>query len=323
MQGKSRRRVAVKVEAEAAGEGVVARIVERAIENPAMTGGLFVMALTAAAIVSNAMLLQHGRHPEPLFMTRPAVDDTVPLPRVRAPQAAVVRPAPAPAATAAAAPAAALKPVPDVKTVVSLQKALAAKGLYKGAVDGIAGSRTRAAVAAYEKSAGLPVTGEPSADLLDRITTASIKPVAKGTPAKPAVATIPAKRVAPPADIPAPSASLEPATDIAPVTRMPLPTDPAPAAAAPVAVAAPAPAVSPAAPAGPDPARLAAELRYQQVQDALNRIGYGPLAVTGSENEETANAIRRFELDNGLPISGTANDRVLGRLRTIGAMASN
>jgi peptidoglycan hydrolase-like protein with peptidoglycan-binding domain len=68
---------------------------------------------------------------------------------------------------------------------------------------------------------------------------------------------------------------------------------------------------------------LAAQLRYQQVQDALNRIGYGPLAVTGGGDEATANAIRRFELDNGLPISGKAGDRVLARLRTIGAMASN
>jgi hypothetical protein len=35
-----------------------------------MSGGLLVMALAAAAIVSNALLLQTGRHPDPFFMTR-------------------------------------------------------------------------------------------------------------------------------------------------------------------------------------------------------------------------------------------------------------
>jgi peptidoglycan hydrolase-like protein with peptidoglycan-binding domain len=97
-----------------------------------------------------------------------------------------------------------------------------------------------------------------------------------------------------------------------------IPTElPPPSAAAPVREAA-----LP-APQGPSPQEIEAELkrlRYERVQTALNRIGYGPVAVDGTANEETANAIRRFELDNGLPISGSAGDGVIDRLIAIGAL---
>ena len=61
-------------------------------------------------------------------------------------------------------------------------------------------------------------------------------------------------------------------------------------------------------------------LRYERVQAALNRIGYGPVAIDGTANEATTNAIRRFELDNGLPISGAVSDAVIDRLLAIGAL---
>ncbi len=67
-------------------DGLVARIADHAFDNPAMSGGLIVMAMTAVAIVSNAMFLQTGRHPEPLFATRPAAVSApvpVPVPRER------------------------------------------------------------------------------------------------------------------------------------------------------------------------------------------------------------------------------------------------
>src|SRR5581483_11938633 len=116
-------------------------------------------ALTAAAIVSNAMMMQNGHHPDPLLMTRPgiAARTPVPLPRTRVAEPAkppVPLPAPrqAPVVQPPAPPAAA---VPDQKLIADVQHALAAKRLYRGAADGIAGPHTRAAIAAYEKSAGL------------------------------------------------------------------------------------------------------------------------------------------------------------------------
>ena len=61
--------------------------------------------------------------------------------------------------------------------------------------------------------------------------------------------------------------------------------------------------------------------RYRMLRSGASfGNGYGPLVVDGSSGPDTRNAIRRFELDNGLDISGTANQAVLDRLVTIGAL---
>lgn len=299
-------------------DGFVARVTDRVFDNPAMSGGLLVMGLTAMAIVSNAMFLQSARHPQPLFMTRPAqaliaphVDPAdVPLPRSRADRAGD---APAPAAMPPLprvppqervdnAP-----PVVDRAVVTDLQRALAERGYYKGAVDGISGSRTRAAISAYQKAEGLPVTGQPSTVVLDHIRTASIP--TRSPPAAPPVAPSVAAPVpeAPPA-APVAIAPVDPSPGqedlIASVVESP---------SAPVAEAAPVAEVA------PDPATIESA-RYAAVQHALNRIGYGPVVESGVVDRDTSDAIRRFELDNGLPITGLPEKRVVDRLISIGAM---
>jgi peptidoglycan hydrolase-like protein with peptidoglycan-binding domain len=388
-------------------DGFVARLADHVFENPAMSGGLFVMALTAAAIVSNAMMMQNGHHPDPLFMTRPnpAAHAPVPLPRTRAEQPAKAPvPPPLPRQAPAPQPSAPVAAVPDAKLVAEVQQALAAKRLYRGAADGIVGPRTRAAIAAYERSAGLPVTGIATADLLALLRPpakqlAAAKPVpvaprpsaaipaappaagaalqsavAAAAPSPPALRAPPA---APPlapgrqaleaiAAPPTPEAS-DPAADATPdaaptiAARQAIePAAPPPAAepAAPVAEAAPDPTpaidvpaspadagaspppVAPARPAAPAPAVAAAPVvdappqptpdpaigdrqRYRSVQNALNQAGYGPLPADGIPSEQTASAIRRFELDNGLPLTGKPGDRVTARLVSIGAMQAN
>ncbi len=50
-----------------------------------------------------------------------------------------------------------------------LQRRLTARGFDTGEPDGVIGTRTIEAIRAYEASAGLPVTGEPTADLLRRL----------------------------------------------------------------------------------------------------------------------------------------------------------
>jgi lytic murein transglycosylase len=50
-----------------------------------------------------------------------------------------------------------------------LQRLLTAKGFDTGGTDGVIGAKTRAAISAYQSSVGLPVTGEPSLDLLRRL----------------------------------------------------------------------------------------------------------------------------------------------------------
>jgi peptidoglycan hydrolase-like protein with peptidoglycan-binding domain len=93
---------------------------------------------------------------------------------------------------------------------------------------------------------------------------------------------------------------------------------PQPLAAAPAAPAEAAPPVA-AAP-GPSEAAVAAARRTINVQNALNQIGYGPVQSDGMLNDETVNAIRRFELDNGMAITGRIGDQLINKLVSIGAM---
>ena len=50
-----------------------------------------------------------------------------------------------------------------------LQRRLTAKGFDTAGADGVIGAKTRAAIRTYEASVGLPVTGEPSLELLRRL----------------------------------------------------------------------------------------------------------------------------------------------------------
>ena len=50
-----------------------------------------------------------------------------------------------------------------------LQRALTSAGFDTGGSDGVMGAKTRAAIADYQQAMGLPVTGEPSLDLLQRL----------------------------------------------------------------------------------------------------------------------------------------------------------
>jgi peptidoglycan hydrolase-like protein with peptidoglycan-binding domain len=163
-----------------------------------------------------------------------------------------------------------------------IQRQLARLGLYTGAIDGMTGPRTSAAISAFERAAGVAVTGKPSQPLLAMMT----QPVTR----QPAAAE-----------------------------ATPTPSDDG-AAALQQREAARAKAI-----ADQQLAQAAAQMKanYQTVQNALNRIAYGPIAVTGQPSAETSDAIRRFELDNGLPISGEVNSTLIGHLVEIGAIDTN
>ncbi|MGQ7794602.1 peptidoglycan-binding domain-containing protein [Faunimonas sp. B44] len=63
----------------------------------------------------------------------------------------------------------------------------------------------------------------------------------------------------------------------------------------------------------PDPMILA-------VQRALALSAYGPLVPDGVVGPQTREAISRFQLDQGLPVTGSIDDALIARLRSIGAM---
>ena len=292
--------------------GIVGRVVDRAMANPAATGGLLVMALTASAIVVNATLLQSGGHGRPTAARSashaPASTAAVPTPRTRdkagsessqavsasnavAAAGATGKSSPAPAAAVAKPVTAPMPPAvqtaADPKLIADVQRELQRLGLYGGTIDGILGKRTQASIAAYQKAVGLTANGVPTTDRLALLR----KPPAQPSPS--------------PAASNARSGPLPPA--LIPVTASISPT-PAKVAAA---------AASP-----PTVQGDAAAATYRRVQLALNQAGYGPIPVDGMASKETADAIRRFELDYAMPVTGQPNDAVLKRLVTIGALAA-
>ena len=317
-------------------EGLFAGIVDRIFEDPARSGGLMVVAMTATAIICNAMFLQNAHRPAPLFQARPVantVPAAVPIPKPApnfrdapdaapavqpAPRAAVpaAPPLPRPSPAAKPAPAAAVSPAPvpaqiqaaadSVTLVTEIQRGLARLGIYTGTIDGRTGARTSAAIAKYEEAAGLKPTGQPTPALLYALQHPTAAPI-------PDTAAPAADPIATELD----HAAQRRAAAIAAAARA---AGQAQAAQTQTVATAVAPSAALSASTGQQ-AKLASE--YRTVQMALNRIGYGPVPVDGTANKATIDAIRGFELDNGLPVSGEPSPALTSRLTAIGAIKSN
>jgi peptidoglycan hydrolase-like protein with peptidoglycan-binding domain len=56
------------------------------------------------------------------------------------------------------------------------------------------------------------------------------------------------------------------------------------------------------------------------VQGALARAAYGPLRADGIFGPQTGDAIRRFQRDHGLPVTGEITDALIVELRASGAL---
>jgi peptidoglycan hydrolase-like protein with peptidoglycan-binding domain len=151
------------------------------------------VALTLAVVVSmsaisvNALYLQSGKHPAPMFSHQPAGVRTASL-------SADLDPAPAGLPAAISSPErddATAAAAPD-NLVSAVQTALKARGLYTDPVDGAMGPATRAAISAYEQKMGLEVTGAPSVGLLASLSSPAPTPP-KAPQTASAQATAPSK----------------------------------------------------------------------------------------------------------------------------------
>jgi hypothetical protein len=154
---------------------------------PGRSVGLMVGSALIAGFVVNALILQGGPHPAPLFAPTPRLAQTVPqtvpkvLPPERPAQIAaapeLARPGPAPApkldkqtVLTMPAPAAPRDAIGDVlrtgavgepsKQVVAAQKALQKLGYGPIKADGVFGSGTKQAIERFERDRKLPLTGE-------------------------------------------------------------------------------------------------------------------------------------------------------------------
>lgn len=321
-------------------------------------------------VAANALWYQPGGHPAPFLATRDpddpnrlagyrpmrraAPDDVTTFRIERAPDPSA-SPAPAvPPSTpppAGSGPTAAPFPASDPRNteanrqlLAQVQRELARRGLYDGAEDGVMGSRTAAAILFYQESAGLPQTGEATAELLAALKSEPKAAEPAPQPATPQPGAAHPQQVAAPLPRPSPAESgsrrdlartATPATPVAPAKasgqarpmenaalhgddpiaaairsaeRNPVMTPPADI---PTGSAKPVPF-----PAGP----VAASELVLQIQKGLSNIAYTDVEVDGVAGAQTRAAIRRFEKHYRLPETGEPNEAVLKKLKAIGAL---
>jgi peptidoglycan hydrolase-like protein with peptidoglycan-binding domain len=147
-------------------DGGAGRLAAAIGRHPREFVGILMATAAVFAIFINALFLQNGPHPAPIFATRPPVAQATPvaLPRPRA-LAPAVAPAVAPATVARS----------QAQIIGDIQRELARKGFYDGAVDGIWGGKTDAAARDFVQAAGLKINTDASESLLHAIVTSSVK----------------------------------------------------------------------------------------------------------------------------------------------------
>ena len=153
---------------------------------------LFAIAGTAgsAAIVINALYLQPGPHPAPIFAIAPPVEAAVsneaaPPARPPAPVAEIVRsesnpmPMKAPAVAHASAPT--RDPIGSLinssRPVAPIQRALSEFGYGPLETNGTLGPNTRAAIERFERDHKMPVTGHISDRLIRELSSLTGRPL--------------------------------------------------------------------------------------------------------------------------------------------------
>ena len=134
--------------------------------------GIVMAGAATVWIFANALFLQKGPHPAPIFATRPVTHQAVPLapprPEIVAPGTPMPVPAPAvaPAPATATAPAA---PMNRTQLISGIQRELNRRGFYDGAVDGVWGAHTDAAVRNFIQATGARVAPDANEALLRAI----------------------------------------------------------------------------------------------------------------------------------------------------------
>jgi peptidoglycan hydrolase-like protein with peptidoglycan-binding domain len=134
--------------------------------NPRDAIALGVVALAVGAILVNALHLQPGPHPAPIFKIRPRP--------VAAPEAvnslASLRPPQVPGSRADLATG---RTRADV--IADIQRELAKRNFYDGPADGISGPKTDAAIRDFIQASGLKIAAEPSDELLHTLARSPVK----------------------------------------------------------------------------------------------------------------------------------------------------
>ena len=313
-------------------EGILSRaasaLFDLAAARPGATGGILVFAIVLGTVSANALWYQpQGGHPHPLLRTRDSEHPELLLGFNREPEPENVTTyrieRPDVTETGSIGTPASQRMASDL--VKAVQEELMRLGYYAGPADGLAGQMTTAAIATFQRAVKLDETGEASPTLLSSLKARKTAPKPEGTIAS---ATLPVAPEAPAAQVPPAAPAAPVAHSVVPPPRptvmarpaAPQPQKPAedidPVAAAIRSASAPAPAA-----AKPETAsKVAADATLvARIQRGLSKV-YADITVDGVAGEGTRQSIRNFEKHYNLPQTGEPNERVLKKLKEIGAL---
>ncbi|WP_234624866.1 peptidoglycan-binding protein [Agrobacterium vitis] len=336
--------------------------------NPARFTSTVGFVVVMGFVAANAFWYQPGRHPSPFLRTRDPHDftamlglnsnhslkpdpDDVTTFRIQRQTAENTPVGTAPGSGGSATGVLqAAEPGADQLTV-GIQAQLIRLGLYDGVADGKRGPRTDAAISAYQRRIGMPVTGAPSDDLLaalsvDQKSPAVAAPKGSAPPVRPmerpvqvtataddaidpvaaairnAEKTVTTARSAPsrlPTATPVSTASASSGkTQSGALTKAATSAN-TPVPQAPVASASLVTTGANGAGANGTGASGEASL-IMDIQRGLINIAYTDISVDGVAGDKTKAAIRHFERHYRLPETGEPNMAVLKKLKSIGAL---
>ncbi len=133
--------------------------------------GVLMATIAMISISTNALFLQKGPHPAPIFATRPIQHQETPVPP---PRPAIAQPMVQPNLSQTSA-----APEPSAQSreqlVGNIQRELGRRGFYDGVVDGIWGAKTDAATRDFIQTAGVRINPEPGDLLLRAILSSGAK----------------------------------------------------------------------------------------------------------------------------------------------------
>jgi peptidoglycan hydrolase-like protein with peptidoglycan-binding domain len=132
------------------------------LRRPKDTIAALLAAAAALTILVNALFLQSGPHPAPIFSNRPPVaaasgkTQAMPIPQPRTAEVSA-------------------KGRSRADLIADIQRELTRRGFYDGSADGVYGPKTDSAIRDFEQAAGLRPSAEPNDVLLSTIARSSLK----------------------------------------------------------------------------------------------------------------------------------------------------
>jgi len=142
------------------------RVLGQIVRHPKEGIALSIALAASAAVIVNALFLQSGPHPAPIFASGPK-----PAPPAKDATGTVVPvlPRPRPAELDTPKTEASAPPRPRGDIIMDIQRELARRGFYDGTADGVLGAKTDTAIREFERAEGLKAGAEPSEALLRAI----------------------------------------------------------------------------------------------------------------------------------------------------------